>query len=192
MDTFRILMVLPSVFTRGWDHFGRKIGPPGGGPETPFLGSGGYPPTPPPPPPGGGPPPPPPLGGAPPGGAPTPPRGGSPPPPPCPGGGVPPPPPGGGRPAGGVPGPPRGGYPPLPRGGETPAKKDPPLGYPKFMHKFMTQIRVKKLRKGKRVIDFLHTLPYLVSVDYYVENYTYHSDVFSSSSFIFLSSEISD
>src|SRR5271156_5239621 len=113
MDTFRILMVLPSVFTRGWDHFGRKMTPPGG-------------------------------------------------------------------------------VPPPPEGGETPAKKDPPLGYPKFMHKFMTQIRVKKLREGKRVIDFLHTLPYLVSVDYYVENYTYHSDVFSSSSFIFLSSEISD
>src|SRR5271169_4199198 len=159
MDTFRILMVLPSVFTRGWDHFGRKIGPPGGGPETPFLGSGGSPPPPPPPPPGGVPPPPPRVGGA---------------------------------PRGGVPDPPRGGYPPLPRGGGTPAKKDPPLGYPKFMHKFMTQIRVKKLREGKRVIDFLHTLPYLVSVDYYVENYTYHSDVFSSSSFIFLSSEISD
>src|SRR5271169_880052 len=159
MDTFRILMVLPSVFTRGWDHFGRKIGPPGGGPETPFLGSGGYPPTPPPRPPGGVPPPPPRVGGAPPGGG---------------------------------PGPPPGGVPPPPEGGETPAKKDPPLGYPKFMHKFMTQIRVKKLREGKRVIDFLHTLPYLVSVDYYVENYTYHSDVFSSSSFIFLSSEISD
>src|SRR5271156_6069239 len=81
MDTFRILMVLPSVFTRGWDHFGRKIGPPGGGPETPFLGSGGYPPTPPPPPPGGGPPPPPPPRGAPPRGGPGPPPGGVPPPP---------------------------------------------------------------------------------------------------------------
>src|SRR5271170_5964248 len=132
MDTFRILMVLPSVFTRGWDHFGRKIGPPGGGPETPFLGSGGYPPTPPPPPPGGGPPP--------------------------------------------------------SRGGGNPGQKGPPPGVPLFCN----QIRVKKLREGKRVIDFLHTLPYLVSVDYYVENYTYHSDVFSSSSFIFLSSEISD
>src|SRR5271163_881945 len=159
MDTFRILMVLPSVFTRGWDHFGRKMTPPRGGSRKPtFRGSGG----PPPPPPGGG-------------------EGGYPPSPPC-----------GGRPPGGGPGPPPGGVPPLPRGGETPAKKDPPLGYPKFMHKFMTQIRVKKLREGKRVIDFLHTLPYLVSVDYYVENYTYHSDVFSSSSFIFLSSEISD
>src|SRR5271155_283956 len=125
MDTFRILMVLPSVFTRGWDHFGRKIGPPGGGPETPFLGSGGYPPTAPPPP---------------------------------------------------------------PRGGGNPGQKGPPPGVPLFCN----QIRVKKLREGKRVIDFLHTLPYLVSVDYYVENYTYHSDVFSSSSFIFLSSEISD
>src|SRR5271154_3474498 len=139
MDTFRILMVLPSVFTRGWDHFGRKIGPPGGGPETPFFGSGGYPP---PPPPG--------------------------------------PPPGGAHP-------PRGGYPPLPRGGKPRPKRTPPWG----TH-FGNQIRVKKLREGKRVIDFLHTLPYLVSVDYYVENYTYHSDVFSSSSFIFLSSEISD
>src|SRR5271170_3665530 len=56
MDTFRILMVLPSVFTRGWDHFGRKIGPPGGGP-----------------------PPPPRVGGAPRGGVPDPPRGGYPP-----------------------------------------------------------------------------------------------------------------
>src|SRR5271170_1690412 len=154
MDTFRILMVLPSVFTRGWDHFGRKIGPPGGGPETPFLGSGGYPPTPPPPPPPGGPPPPPPPGG--------PPRGGG-------------------------PAPPRGGYPPLPRGGKPRPKRTPP-----WVPLFCNQIRVKKLREGKRVIDFLHTLPYLVSVDYYVENYTYHSDVFSSSSFIFLSSEISD
>src|SRR5271154_5203443 len=141
MDTFRILMVLPSVFTRGWDHFGRKIGPPGGGPETPFLGSGGYPPPPPPP-----------------------------------------PPPGGG------PGPPPGGGPPPSRGGGNPGQKGPPPGVPLFCN----QIRVKKLREGKRVIDFLHTLPYLVSVDYYVENYTYHSDVFSSSSFIFLSSEISD
>src|SRR5277367_2381422 len=133
MDTFRILMVLPSVFTRGWDHFGRKIGPPGGVPETPFLGSGGYPPTPPSPPPGG--------------------------------------------------------YPAPPsRGGGNPGQKGPPPGVPLFCN----QIRVKKLREGKRVIDFLHTLPYLVSVDYYVENYTYHSDVFSSSSFIFLSSEISD
>src|SRR5271163_2366228 len=155
MDTFRILMVLPSVFTRVWDHFGRKIGPPGGGPETPFLGSGGYPPTPPSPPPGGGPPPPPRVGGAPPGGA---------------------------------PGPPPGGVPPPSRGGGNPGQKGPPPGVPHFGN----QIRVKKLREGKRVIDFLHTLPYLVSVDYYVENYTYHSDVFSSSSFIFLSSEISD
>src|SRR5277367_690306 len=79
MDAFRILMVLPSVFTRGWDHFGRKIGPPGGGPETPFLGSGGYPPTPPSRPPGGVPPPPPRVGGPPRGGGPAPPRGGSPP-----------------------------------------------------------------------------------------------------------------
>src|SRR5271163_1702757 len=116
MDTFRILMVLPSVFTRGWDHFGRKMTPRGGGP-----------------------------------------------------------------------GPPRGGYPPLPKGGKPRPKRTPP-----WVPLFCNQIRVKKLREGKRVIDFLHTLPYLVSVDYYVENYTYHSDVFSSSSFIFLSSEISD
>src|SRR5271170_6032112 len=164
MDTFRILMVLPSVFTRGWDHFGRKIGPPGGGPETPFLGSGGYPPTPPsPPPPGGTPPPPPP-------------------------GGVPPPPPVWGAPPGGGSRPPPGGGTPPSRGGGNPGQKGPPPGVPLFCN----QIRVKKLREGKRVIDFLHTLPYLVSVDYYVENYTYHSDVFSSSSFIFLSSEISD
>src|SRR5271168_4630504 len=129
MDTFRILMVLPSVFTRGWDHFGRKMTPPGGGPENPLFGVRGYPPHPP----GRG-------GG----------RGG-PPQTPC-----------GARPPGGVPDPPRGGYPPLPKGGETPAKKDPPLG-----PLFCNQIRVKKLREGKRVIDFLHTLPYLVSVDYY-------------------------
>src|SRR5271163_474828 len=99
MDTFRILMVLPSVFTRGWDHFGRKIGPPGGGPETPFLGSGGYPPTPPPPPPAGG---------------------------------TPPPPPGPGRAPGFPPPPPRGGWGGSPQGGETPAKKDPPLGVPQI------------------------------------------------------------
>src|SRR5271170_4911919 len=154
MDTFRILMVLPSVFTRGWDHFGRKMTPGGGGRERAFGGSGGYPRTPP-------------SG---------PPRGGTPPSPPC-----------GGRPPGGVPGPPRGGYPPLPRGGKPRPKRTPP-----WVPLFCNQIRVKKLREGKRVLDFLHTLPYLVSVDYYVENYTYHSDVFSSSSFIFLSSEISD
>src|SRR5271168_1881098 len=54
MDTFRILMVLPSVFTRGWNPR-RPIltqkPPPGGGSRKPlFWGSGG----PPPPPPGGG------------------------------------------------------------------------------------------------------------------------------------------
>src|SRR5271156_6775699 len=128
--------------------------PGGGGPETPFLGSGGTPPTPP----GGG-------GG---GGAPPNPRGG-----PAPGGGP--------RP------PPGGGTPPSRKGGKPRPKRTPP-----WVPLFCNQIRVKKLREGKRVIDFLHTLPYLVSVDYYVENYTYHSDVFSSSSFIFLSSEISD
>src|SRR5277367_282182 len=154
MDTFRILMVLPSVFTRGWDHFGRKIGPPGGVPKPPFWGPGGTPPPPPPHPPGGGPPPPPGWGAPPRGGSRTPPGGGTPP----------------------------------SRGGGNPGQKGPPPGVPLFCN----QIRVKKLREGKRVIDFLHTLPYLVSVDYYVENYTYHSDVFSSSSFIFLSSEISD
>src|SRR5277367_4640623 len=79
MDTFRILMLLPSVFTRGWDHFGRKMPPPGGGPETPFLGSGGYPPTPPSRPPRGGTPPSPPCGGPPRGGSRTPPGGGYPP-----------------------------------------------------------------------------------------------------------------
>src|SRR5271163_2178668 len=110
MDTFRILMVLPSVFTRGWDHFGRKIGPPGGGPETPFLGSGGYPPPPPPPPPPGGRPPPP---------------------PPAPPGGFPPPPPGvGAPPGGGSRAPPGGGYPPLPRGGKPRPKRTPPWGTP--------------------------------------------------------------
>src|SRR5277367_5285099 len=155
MDTFRILMVLPSVFTRGWDHFGRKIGPPGGGSRNPLFGVRGVPPHPP-------------L--------------------PTPGGGTPPSPPCGGRPPGGGPGPPPGGGPPPPQGGGNPGQKGPPPGVPLFCN----QIRVKKLREGKRVIDFLHTLPYLVSVDYYVENYTYHSDVFSSSSFIFLSSEISD
>src|SRR5271169_3937547 len=155
MDTFRILMVLPSVFTRGWDHFGRKMTPQGGVPKTPFSGFRGTPPTPPGRGGGGGTPPPPPVGGAPPGGGPAP--------------------------------PPRGGPPPLPRGGKPRPKRTPP-----WVPLFCNQIRVKKLREGKRVIDFLHTLPYLVSVDYYVENYTYHSDVFSSSSFIFLSSEISD
>src|SRR5277367_5285098 len=86
MDTFRILMVLPSVFTRGWDHFGRKIGPPGGVPKPPFWGPGGTPP-PPPPDPRGGYPPLPPVWGAPPGGgARTPPGGGT---PPSPGGGKP-------------------------------------------------------------------------------------------------------
>src|SRR5271155_3638021 len=155
MDTFRILMVLPSVFTRGWDHFGRKNDPPGGGyPKPRFGGPGG---TPPPPPGGGG--------------------SGGPPQTPC-----------GARPPGGGPGPPPGGGPPPPEGGGKPRPKRTPPWVPLFCN----QIRVKKLREGKRVIDFLHTLPYLVSVDYYVENYTYHSDVFSSSSFIFLSSEISD
>src|SRR5271155_5170906 len=115
MDTFRILMVLPSVFTRGWDHFGRKIPPRGGGPKTPFLGVPGAPP----PPPGGG------------GRGGTPPEGGAAPPP----GGYPPT-------------PPWGGYPPLPGGGETPAKKDPPPGDPKFMHKFMTQIREGNYERG--------------------------------------------
>src|SRR5271168_3373933 len=112
MDTFRILMVLPSVFTRGWNPrrpiLTQKSAPGGGVRKPLFRGSGG----PPPPPPGGG------EGGVP------PPRGGQPRPP----GGTPLPPPG-------------GGTPPSPGGGKTPAKKDPPLGYPKFMHKFMTQIR---------------------------------------------------
>src|SRR5271168_5081240 len=77
MDTFRILMVLPSVFTRGWDHFGRKIGPPGGGSRNPLFGVRGVPPHPPLPPPRGGDPPLPPLGGRPPrGGVPPPPEGG--------------------------------------------------------------------------------------------------------------------
>src|SRR5271163_969760 len=128
MDTFRILMVLPSVFTRGWDHFGRKIGPPGGGPETPFLGSGGYPPPPPPPPPRGGPPPPP---------------------PPDPGGGYPPLPPGWGAPPGGGPGPPPGGVPPPPEGGETPAKKDPPLGPP-----FLQPNSCKEITRGEARFRF--------------------------------------
>src|SRR5271170_7888785 len=141
MDTFRILMVLPSVFTRGWDHFGRKMTPPGGGPENPLFGVPGDPPHPP----GGG-------GG---------------------GGGPPPTPAGGPPPGGGSRPPPGGGTPPSRRGG-NPGQKGPPPGVPHFGN----QIRVKKLREGKRVIDFLHTLPYLVSVDYYVENYTYHSDVF--------------
>src|SRR5271170_4248290 len=119
MDTFRILMVLPSVFTRGWNPrrpiLTQKSTPGGGGPKTPFSGFRGPPPTPP----GGG------------GGGGTPPEGGAAPPP----GGYPPT-------------PPRGGYPPLPGGGETPAKKDPPLGYPKFMHKFMTQIREGNYERG--------------------------------------------
>src|SRR5271156_2352140 len=80
MDTFRILMVLPSVFTRGWDHFGRKMTPPGGGPENPLFGVPGDPPHPPGRGGGGGPPPPPPgVGGAPRGGVPAPPGGGTPP-----------------------------------------------------------------------------------------------------------------
>src|SRR5271168_2672084 len=78
MDTFRILMVLPSVFTRGWDHFGRKIGPPGGVPKPPFWGPGGTPP-PPPPDPRGGYPPSPPYERRPRGGVPDPPGGGYPP-----------------------------------------------------------------------------------------------------------------
>src|SRR5271155_4452889 len=129
--------------------------PPGGGPETPFWGSGGDPTQ-----------------------------------PPGRGGGRGDPPPAavwGPAPGGGSRAPPGGGTPPSRRGG-NPGQKGPPPWVPLFCN----QIRVKKLREGKRVIDFLHTLPYLVSVDYYVENYTYHSDVFSSSSFIFLSSEISD
>src|SRR5271163_3029552 len=80
MDTFRILMVLPSVFTRGWDHFGRKMTPPGGGPENPLFGVPGDPPHPP----GGGGsggPPQTPCGARPPGGGPGPPPGGVPPPP---------------------------------------------------------------------------------------------------------------
>src|SRR5271154_829736 len=79
MDFFRILMVLPSVFARGWDHFGRKMTPPGGVPETPFWGSGGDPPHPP----GrggvGGTPPNPVWGPTPGGGSRTPPGGGTPP-----------------------------------------------------------------------------------------------------------------
>src|SRR5271167_4451394 len=101
MDTFRILMVLPSVFTRGWNSRGpilpQKSTPGGGGPKTPFSGFRGTPPTPP----GRG------------------------------GGGVPPPPPRvGGAPRGGVPDPPRGGYPPLPRGGKPRPKRTPPWGTP--------------------------------------------------------------
>src|SRR5271154_1036099 len=80
MDTFRILMVLPSVFTRGWDHFGRKMTPPGGGPENPLFGVPGDPPHPPREGGGGGTPPPPPPGGGPPGGGPRTPRGGGTPP----------------------------------------------------------------------------------------------------------------
>src|SRR5271156_1234416 len=103
MDTFRILMVLPSVFTRGWNPRGpiltQKSTPGGGGPKTPFSGFRGTPP----PPPGRG------------GGGGSPPRGGGSP-----------------APRGVPPSPPLGGVPPPPRGGETPAKKDPPLGYPKF------------------------------------------------------------
>jgi hypothetical protein len=102
----------------------------------------------------------------------------------------------GGTPPEGGAAPPPGGYPPTPPGGGTPPSpgggKPRPKRTPPWVPFSGNQIRVKKLREGKRVIDFLHTLPYLVSVDYYVENYTYHSDVFSSSSFIFLSSEISD
>src|SRR5271168_3395319 len=79
MDTFRILMVLPSVFTRGWDHFGRKMTPPGGGPQNPLFGVPGAPPPPPRGGGGGGTPPSPPCGGRPPGGVPDPPRGGYPP-----------------------------------------------------------------------------------------------------------------
>src|SRR5271167_185817 len=79
MDTFRILMVLPSVFTRGWDHFGRKMTPPGGGPKNPLFGVPGDPPPPPGRGGGGVPPPPPRVGGAPRGGVPDPPRGGYPP-----------------------------------------------------------------------------------------------------------------
>src|SRR5271168_3859470 len=74
MDTFRILMVLPSVFTRGWNPRGPILtqkSTPGGGSENPFFGVPGDPPHPPrvggrggaPPP---GPPPPPPWGGSPP------------------------------------------------------------------------------------------------------------------------------
>src|SRR5277367_6203185 len=101
MDTFRILMVLPSVFTRGWNPRGPILtqkSTPGGGVRKPlFRGSGG----PPPPPPGGG------EGGGP------PPRGGHPPPP----GGYPPT-------------PPRGGSPPLPGGGKPRPKRTPPWGTP--------------------------------------------------------------
>src|SRR5277367_2621042 len=98
MDTFRILMVLPSVFTRGWNPRGpiltQKSTPGGGGSENPFLGF----PGPPPPPPGGG------------------------------GGGVPPPGGGAAPPPGGTPlPPPGGGYPPLPGGG-NPGQKGPPPG----------------------------------------------------------------
>src|SRR5271168_128410 len=119
MDTFRILMVLPSVFTRGWDHFGRKMTPPGGVPKTPFWGSGGDPPHPP---------------G----------RGG--------GRGDPPKPRVGPDPRGGSRTPPGGGTPPSRRGGKPRPKRTPP-----WVPLFCNQIRVKKLREGKRVIDFLHT-----------------------------------
>src|SRR5277367_4669349 len=142
MDTFRILMVLPSVFTRGWNPrgpiFTQKSTPGGGGPKTPFSGFRGTVFFPKISPRGGGSENP--FFGVP-GAPPHPPREGG-------RGGYPPR--GGGSPAprGVPPYPPQGGVPPLPGGGATPAKKDPPLGYPKFMHKFMTQIREGNYERG--------------------------------------------
>src|SRR5271163_3277474 len=138
MDTFRILMVLPSVFTRGWNPR-RPIltqkSTPGGGSENPFFGVPGDPPHPPreggrggDPPRGGGRP-------APRGGRPNPPFSGfrgPPPPPPGRGGGGGTPPEGGAAPPPGgyPPTPPRGGYPPLPGGGKPRPKRTPPWGTP--------------------------------------------------------------
>src|SRR5271169_5923394 len=102
MVTFRILMVLPSVFTRGWnppDPILTQKSTPGGGVRKPlFRGSGG-------------PPPPPREGG----------RGGVPPP----GGGQP-------RPPGGTPLPPPGGGTPPSPGGGNPGQKGPPPGVPQI------------------------------------------------------------
>src|SRR5271170_6822833 len=79
MDTFRILMVLPSVFTRGCLHFGPQNDPGRGGSRNPLFGVRGDPP----PPPGGGggrgAPPKPRVGPDPRGGSRTPPGGGTPP-----------------------------------------------------------------------------------------------------------------
>src|SRR5271155_4780962 len=107
MDTFRILMVLPSVFTRGCLHFGPQNDPGRGGSRNPLFGVRGDPPHPP----GGG------GGGA---GAPPPPRGGG-------------PPPGGGcrtPPGGGTPPSRRGGNP----GQKGPPPRAPFL-HPKFVYR---------------------------------------------------------